>query len=127
MLSGQPAGDIEADDSLGGDLLSAHRLRNAQRREPPPANEIEESLARLRVHLALLAGSRVGQQDDPLRLAIQVERLNEGLGRELSKAEELHEVLRELFATGPVASELWQREAQELDAIFTQLLRLPPP
>ena len=126
-LDGQPAHDIAADDSLGGDLLSAHRLRNVRRREPPPASDVEESLARLRVHLALLAGSRVGQQDDPLRLAIQVERLNEGLGRELSKAEELHEVLRELFATGPVASELWQREAHELDAIFTQLLRLPPP
>ena len=127
VLNGQPAGDVEADDSLGGDLLSAHRLRNARRREPPPQAEVEESLARLRVHLALLAGSRVGQQDDPLRLAIQVERLNEGLGRELSKAEELHEVLRELFATGPVSGELWQREAQELDAIFAQLLRLPPP
>ncbi|MBD3898475.1 DUF349 domain-containing protein [Halomonas sp. ML-15] len=126
-LSGHPPGDVDADDSLGGDLLSAHRLRNARRREPPSAGDVEESLARLRVHLALLAGSRVGQQDDPLRLAIQVERLNEGLGRELSKAEELHEVLRELFATGPVATELWQREAQELDAIFTQLLRLPPP
>ncbi|APX91791.1 hypothetical protein BWR19_01890 [Halomonas sp. 1513] len=126
-LGGQPPDDVDSDDSLGGDWLSAHRLRNARRREPPAPHEVEESLARLRVHLALLAGSRLGQQDEPLRLAIQVERLNEGLGRELSKAEELHEVLRELFATGPVPGELWQREVQELDAIFTQLLRLPPP
>jgi len=70
---------------------------------------------------------RVSHRDDPLRLAIQVERLNENLGRELSRAEEVRGVLRELLATGPVSPELWAHEVGELDRLLEHLTRLPPP
>ncbi len=123
---GAPA-EVPEPATLEGDMRQAHQRRNAARRQPSPSQEVEERLIRLRVHLALLAGEPVGQQDEPLRLAIQVERLNDGLGRELSRAEEMHAVLRELLATGPIPAELWAREVHELDALLARLWHLPPP
>ncbi|WP_407921335.1 DUF349 domain-containing protein [Aidingimonas lacisalsi] len=128
MLNGEAVRQIDsAGFPLNNDMLEAHQRRNEARLQPPPPQDVEHILMRLRVHLALLAGHRVGHQDDPLRLAIQVERLNDNFGSEPSKAEELHDVLRELLATGPIAAEAWAREAPELDAHLTNLLRLPPP
>lgn len=126
-LAGEPAEDVEGHDSLDADIQRAYRQRNALRRDPPEANQVADRLARLRVHLALLAGSQVSRDDEPLRLAIQVERLNEGLGREQSKDEELHGVLAAIFATGPVPPELWQREVGELDLQLSRLAELPSP
>ncbi|PSJ22872.1 DUF349 domain-containing protein [Halomonas sp. ND22Bw] len=119
--------DVPAPAELPDTLKDAHDARNAARRDPPPATEVEERLARLRVHLALLAGDTSHRQDDPLRLAIQVERLNENLGHTPSRAEELRGVLIELLATGPVAPTLWEREVGELDHTLESLTRLPPP
>ncbi|WP_416139405.1 DUF349 domain-containing protein [Halomonas sp. HK25] len=113
--------------SLADDMRGAHARRNAARQAPPADEEMEEHLARVRVHLSLLAVGSVSHRDDPLRLAIQVERLNDSLGRELSCAEEVHGVLRELLATGPVAPALWSREVGELDRMLERLTRLPPP
>lgn len=113
--------------TLSEDMRLAHARRNVARRQPGDPAEIEERLARLRVHLSLLAVGRVSHRDDPLRLAIQVERLNENLGREPSRAEELHGVLRELLATGPVPPALWAREVGEFDRMLENLARLPPP
>ncbi|GHC24858.1 DUF349 domain-containing protein [Aidingimonas halophila] len=124
---GEEAIQVTPPDDLEGDMLVAHQRRNAARLQPPTSDDVENALIRLRVHLALLAGSRIGQQDEPLRLAIQVERINDNLGRDPSKADELHDVLRELLATGPVPADLWAREAPELDAHLTHLLRMPPP
>ncbi|MFC3284285.1 DUF349 domain-containing protein [Litchfieldella rifensis] len=121
-LAGEEAIDVDGDNTLDGDMMQAHQHRNAARHHPPPELEVEEALTRLRVHLALLAGDRISPQDDALRLAIQVERLNNGLGRELTRAEELHDVLREIFATGPVSESLWSREAGELDTLLSKLL-----
>lgn len=118
---------LDSELDLPEDMRSAHEQRNAARRHPLSAQEIGEQLARLRVHLSLLSMGRVSQHDEPLRLAIQVERLNEGLGRELSRAEEVRIVLRNLLATGPVSPEQWQREVGEFDALLTRLTRLPPP
>ena len=112
---------------LEDDMRSAHARRNAARQAPAADEEVAERLARVRVHLSLLAVGSVSHRDDPLRLAIQVERLNENLGRELSRAEEVHGVLRELLATGPVAPALWSREVGELDRLLERLTRLPPP
>ncbi|PMR76256.1 DUF349 domain-containing protein [Billgrantia endophytica] len=113
--------------SLPEDMRDAHEQRNAARCRPPATDEIAEQLARLRVHLSLLAMGRTSQQDEPLRLAIQVERLNEGLGRELNRAEEVRAVLRNLLATGPVSPQQWEREVGELDVLLTRLTHLPPP
>ncbi|WP_372609306.1 DUF349 domain-containing protein [Halomonas sp.] len=128
-LDNQPAGDVElpAGNSLPEDMRSAHDRRNAARRQPPEPGQVEERLARLRVHLSLLATGRVNHGDDPLRLAIQVERPNENLGREPSRAEELHGVLSELIATGPILPALWNREVGELDRLLERLAQLPPP
>ncbi|MGQ4878331.1 DUF349 domain-containing protein [Billgrantia sp. LNSP4103-1] len=112
---------------LAEDMRNAHEQRNAARQNPPPPEEVREQLARLRVHLSLLAMGRISQHDEPLRLAIQVERLNEGLGRELSRADEVRMVLRNLLATGPVSPEQWEREVGEFDSLLTRLTRLPPP
>ena len=112
---------------LSSDVKRAHQQRNTARRSPPAADDIEEHLERIRVHLALLAGGQVAQRDDPLRLAIQVERLNDNLGKEPTRAEELREVLCELLATGPIPPELWQREVGELDRTLESLTQLPPP
>ncbi|WP_445156671.1 DUF349 domain-containing protein [Halomonas sp. E14] len=113
--------------TLPADIHRAHEQRNAARRHPPSADEVEEQLARLRVHLAVLAMGPVSQQDEPLRLAIQVERLNEGLGQEMSRAEEVRSVLCKLLAIGPVSAEQWQREVGELDTLMARLAHLPPP
>jgi DNA repair protein SbcC/Rad50 len=124
VIDGVP---LPPDLSLPEDLQTAHEQRNAMRHHPPAPEEVAEQLARLRVHLSLLATGRVDQRDEPLRLAIQVERLNEGLGRELSRAEEVRAILRSLLATGPVSPEQWQQQVGELDALLTQLTHLPPP
>ncbi|WP_136249291.1 DUF349 domain-containing protein [Halomonas borealis] len=119
--------DVAAPEALPAALQRAHATRNAARRQPPPAAEVAERLARLRVHLALLAGDTSHRQDDPLRLAIQVERLNDNLGHTPTRTEELRGVLLELLATGPVSPALWEREVSELDHTLDTLTRLPPP
>ncbi|MFG6177493.1 DUF349 domain-containing protein [Halomonas sp. THAF12] len=128
-LSGGSSREIEAPDApaLPADLRRAHDERNAARRDPPAETEVAERLARLRVHLSVLAGDPTHRQDDPLRLAIQVERLNDSLGRDPSRAEELRGVLAELLATGPIPKALWEREVGELDRTLESLTRLPPP
>lgn len=128
-LGGAPPGEVPLPEglALADDMRSAHLRRNAARQDPPGVEEVEERLARVRVHLSLLAVGSVSHRDEPLRLAIQVERLNENLGRDLSRAEEVHGVLRDLLATGPVPPELWSREVGELDRMLERLTRLPPP
>ncbi|WP_346302172.1 DUF349 domain-containing protein, partial [Halomonas sp. BM-2019] len=122
-LAGGEARDVALPESptLEDDMRGAHLRRNAARHEPDAEGEVEERLARVRVHLSLLAVGSVSHRDEPLRLAIQVERLNENLGRELSRAEEVHGVLRELLAIGPVAPALWTREVGELDRMLERL------
>lgn len=128
-LAGGEARDVAIPEglNLADDMRGAHARRNAARQAPPAGEEMEEQLARVRVHLSLLAVGNVSHRDDPLRLAIQVERLNESLGRELSRAEEVHGVLRELLATGPIPPALWSREVGELDRMLERLTHLPPP
>ncbi|MEQ5800769.1 DUF349 domain-containing protein [Halomonas sp. H10-9-1] len=113
--------------TLGDDMGRAHARRNAARQESISTDTVEERLARVRVHLSLLAVGSVSQRDEPLRLAIQVERLNDNLGRVPSRAEEVRGVLAELLAIGPVPPALWEREVGELDHMLERLSRLPPP
>ncbi|MGQ0334450.1 DUF349 domain-containing protein [Halomonas elongata] len=128
-LQGETPEDVQhtGEPALSNDLQRAHARRNEARHFPPDQSDVEERLARIRIHLALLAGGRVAQRDEPLRLAIQVERLNENLGREPSQAEELRSVLCELLATGPIPPALWEREVGELDRSLESLTQLPPP
>merc|ERR1711964_729036 len=109
----------------------AHQQRNHARLSTPlplsseQQSALEEQLARLRVHLSLLALGSVKQRDEPLRLAIQVERLNSGIHTERSKADELDEVLVALLALGPMPHNLWLQEVNELDNLLSRLARPP--
>ncbi|MDI5889990.1 DUF349 domain-containing protein [Halomonas rhizosphaerae] len=127
-LAGGPVEEVALPDGLAlpSALRDAHERRNAARRGGAD-DAVEERLARLRAHLSLLAGGRVNQRDDPLRLAIQVERLNDSLGQQTSRAEELHQILADLLATGPMPEGLWEREVGELDRMLESLAELPPP
>ncbi|MGM0615150.1 MAG: DUF349 domain-containing protein [Pseudomonadota bacterium] len=126
--------DVHADDVLDAPLpaefKSAHLKRNQQRRQAtagtPQLQTLQDELARLRVHLSLLALGRVKQSDEPLRLAIQVERLNEGLQQERSQEEELTSILSALLALGPMPRSLWQTDINEFDDLLGRLSRLPP-
>ncbi|MFG6668407.1 DUF349 domain-containing protein [Halomonas sp. HNIBRBA4712] len=117
---------------LSGAFLKAHRRRNEARQAldaaaPPPRAAIEEALSRLRVHLSLLALGSVKPHDEPLRLVIQVERLNDGFKGEKSQAQEVQTVLADLLALGPMYEEIWAREIEEFDALLGRLSRLPAP
>ncbi|APE31182.1 hypothetical protein BOX17_09610 [Halomonas aestuarii] len=116
---------LPEDLDLPAELRRAHERRNAAR-QAGTTDEAEERLSRLRAHLSLLAGGHVHQRDDPLRLAIQVERLNENMGQEISRTEELHQILGELLANGPMPEGLWEREVGELDRMLESLAELPP-
>ncbi|HSH47813.1 MAG TPA: DUF349 domain-containing protein [Halomonas sp.] len=119
---------VDADDKslaikLSADLRQAHERRNAARLAPSDADAIEARLTLLRVHLALLTHGRVSPRDEHQRLAIQVERLNQGLGQPPRPEQELRQRLLELLATGPVPAALWAREAPALDECMKYLTR----
>ncbi|TLF49834.1 DUF349 domain-containing protein [Halomonas urmiana] len=127
-LAGGPAEEVPRPHELDlpPELRRAHEARNAARQAGTTA-EAQEKLARLRAHLSLLAGGRVQHRDDPLRLAIQVERLNENMGQAISRADELHQLLGELLANGPMPEHSWEREVGELDRMLEILAERPPP
>ncbi|PCF94511.1 DUF349 domain-containing protein [Vreelandella nigrificans] len=136
-LAGETTAEIDASSLLNTKLptafTDAHQQRNVARQAtsaPLSAEQLtalEDDLARLRVHLSLLALGSVKQRDEPLRLAIQVERLNEGLHSERSRAEEIIDVLAALLALGPMPLALWEKEVKELDSLLNRLSRVPHP
>lgn len=119
--------------SLPAAFNEAHKKRNQQRHSVAvPLSDtshasIAESLARLRVHLSMLAVGSVRQSDEPLRLAIQVERLNEGFNPERSRDQEVADILVALLALGPMPATLWATEVKELDNLLSRLARVPLP
>lgn len=128
-LADQPCDDVPLPEgmTLSDNLRKAHKQRNAARRNPAPEPQVADQLARLRVHLALMAGHPIAQQDEPLRLAIQVDRLNDSFGQPLEAEDELETVFCTLLATGPVSPRAWQREVNDLDRVLDSLTQLPPP
>ncbi|SHF75938.1 protein of unknown function [Modicisalibacter ilicicola DSM 19980] len=127
LLEGHAAEDVEAPFALDDAMQRAQERRNAARHAPPDEASVEAALARSRVHLTLLAGGGLDREDEPLRLAIQVKRLNDAREQALSKTEELHAILCDILATGPVRPSLWTREAGELDRLLNQLASSPTP
>ena len=75
----------------------------------------------------MLAVGSVRQSDEPLRLAIQVERLNEGFNQERSRDQEVINILVALLALGPMPATLWDTEVEELDNLLSRLARVPLP
>ncbi|MGO2262597.1 MULTISPECIES: DUF349 domain-containing protein [Halomonas] len=136
-LDGGAAEIINADDIISTPLPSvfveAHQTRNHQRQSTPLPLSLDDeaaradAISRLRVHLSLLTSGSIQQSDKPLRLAIQVERLNEGIRQERSREEEIIDVLAALLALGPVSIAQWEKEARELDSLLRDLGHIPPP
>lgn len=136
-LTEKTPGDGDAQTVLSAPLPSAfkeaHHTRNQQRHTTQaPLSDAEhaklaESLARLRVHLSMLAIGSVRQSDEPLRLAIQVERLNEGFNQERSRDQEVTDILVALLALGPMPATLWAAEVEELDNLLNRLANVPLP
>ncbi|WP_404471725.1 DUF349 domain-containing protein [Vreelandella venusta] len=136
-LAGSSTEEVDASTLLDAEVpsvfISAHQQRNQSRRDTPTPlsaeqlDTLEDNLARLRVHLSLLALGSVKQRDEPLRLAIQVERLNEGMHTERSRAEEIIDVLAALLALGPMPKPLWEKEVEELDSMLSRLAHVPHP
>ena len=136
-LAGEAAETVNADDVISTPLpsvfIEAHHTRNRQRHTTPLPLSVEDkatladAVSRLRVHLALLTSGSVRQNDEPLRLAIQVERLNEGIRQERSRPEEIIDVLAALLALGPISPEQWEHEVKELDNLLSDLARVPLP
>ena len=136
-LAGEEPHAIDAQAVLSERLPAvfkeAHQQRNQARltTSTPLSDaqhaDLEDSLSRLRVHLSLLALGSVNQRDEPLRLAIQVERLNEGIHKERSRSDEIIDLLASLMALGPIPSAMWQKEVQELDNLLSRLARIPQP
>ncbi|WP_271910906.1 DUF349 domain-containing protein [Vreelandella alkaliphila] len=136
-LAGEEPQAVDAKEVLSDGLpaifMKAHQQRNHARlttSTPLSAEklaELEDGLARLRVHLSLLALGSVKQRDEPLRLAIQVERLNEGINNERSRPDEISGILAALMALGPMPNQLWRKEAEEFDNLFSRLARVPHP
>ncbi|MBZ5486971.1 DUF349 domain-containing protein [Halomonas aquamarina] len=115
------------DTPLPAAFVEAHHARNRQRQNvalPLTDNDqaaLETSLSRLRVHLSLLTSGSVRQSDEPLRLAIQVERLNEGIRQEKSRSEEIIDVLAALLALGPLTAAQWEQEVKAFDNLLEDL------
>lgn len=136
-LSEAVSSEVDAQTVLSAPLPAAfneaHKKRNQQRHSVAvPLSDtnhanIAESLARLRVHLSMLAVGSVRQSDEPLRLAIQVERLNEGFNQERSRDQEVADILIALLALGPMPATLWAAEVKELDNLLSRLARVPLP
>ncbi|MDO0946235.1 DUF349 domain-containing protein [Chromohalobacter israelensis] len=122
MLQGEDAGDVAAPETLPRDWQQAHAARNASRREGT-TDTAEHLLARLVVQVALLADEPVAAEDEPLRLEVQVARLNNGLGQAPQPDQELAEVLRQLLATGPVTQTAWTTLVARFDTLFDALAR----
>ncbi|MGO2131620.1 MAG: DUF349 domain-containing protein [Halomonas sp.] len=111
---------------LSADVHQAHERRNAARLVPDSPAQVEQRLAMLRVHLAVLSHGRVPPGDEPYRLAVQVERLNQGIGQATKphrSDQELRRLLLELLATGPISADLWAREAGALGECIAYLAR----
>ena len=119
--------------SLPAVFSNAHSTRNQQRHSiavplsDADYTKLAEPLARLRVRLSMLAVGSVRQSDEPLRLAIQVERLNEGFNQERSRDQEVTDILVALLALGPMPASLWATEVEELDNLLSRLARVPLP
>jgi hypothetical protein len=136
LSEGAPS-DVDAPTALSSSLPAAfseaHNARNQQRHSvAAPLSDTDhakmaDSLARLRVHLSMLAVGSVRQSDEPLRLAIQVERLNEGFSQERSRDQEVTDILVALLALGPMPATLWAAEVEELDNLLSRLARVPLP
>ena len=137
LLNEEVPNDVDAQTALAASLPAAfneaHKERNQQRQSvTAPLSDADqaklaESLARLRVRLSMLAVGSVRQSDEPLRLAIQVERLNEGYNQERSSDQEVTDILVALLALGPMPTALWAAEVEELDNMLSRLARVPLP
>lgn len=106
--------------ALGSDMRPALEARDV-RRQSQSTEQAEEDLQRCLVQLILLAGDTIPDELEPLRLEVQVARLNDGLGRPPTPPEELKQTLSRLFATAPLSLEIWERYQPAFDHVMEHL------
>ncbi|MCI0510834.1 uncharacterized protein DUF349 [Chromohalobacter marismortui] len=116
-LNDDQTADVTLPEAMPQDLRGAHAARNAARREGD-SETANHALGRLVVQVALIADEPVAAQEEPLRLEVQVARLNNGLGQAPQPDQELADVLRQLLETGPISSSVWTSHVTRLDALF---------
>ncbi|WP_110685523.1 DUF349 domain-containing protein [Salinicola aestuarinus] len=80
--------------------------------------EGEEAVQRCLVQLHLLADEPIPDTLEPLRLEVQVARLNDGLGRQPTPPEELRETLMALLASTSITPETWAIYASRFDHVL---------
>ncbi|OLO06088.1 MULTISPECIES: DUF349 domain-containing protein [Salinicola] len=107
---------------LDSEIRQALEARHTQRQTQSP-EQAEEHLQRCLVQLVLLAGDAIPTALEPLRLEVQVARLNDGLGRPPTPPEELHQTLLRLLSIAPVSGELWERYESAFDNVMAHLGR----
>ncbi|WP_110669055.1 DUF349 domain-containing protein [Salinicola halophilus] len=81
----------------------------------------EEMLQRCLVQLHLLADEPIPDALEPLRLEVQVARLNDGLGRQPSPPEELRQTLLTLLSSASITRETWLPYASDFDHVLARL------
>lgn len=101
-------------------VAQALQAREAQRHEQSEP-QAEEAVQRCLVQLALLAGEPIPAELEPLRLEVQVARLNDGLGRPPTPPEELEQTLLRLLSIAPLSAATWERYAPSFDALLARL------
>ncbi|QEL12056.1 DUF349 domain-containing protein [Kushneria phosphatilytica] len=122
QLAGQSPTPVEPPQTLrlSPQARQAHADRNTAR-HTVTAEHAEEWLAHLRVYLTVLAGAPIENADASRRLDVQVARLNDGMGSDLTLHDELDQLQCQLLANGPITSASWQHIAPQLDRLMEQL------
>ncbi|MGM8851501.1 DUF349 domain-containing protein [Salinicola halophyticus] len=115
------AGELDT-GQLDGDVRRAFEIRRTQQ-QTQSMEHAEESLQRCLVQLALLAGDAIPAELEPLRLEVQVARLNDGLGRPPTPPEELEQTLLRLLSIAPLSLEIWERYEPAFDNVMRHLGR----
>ncbi|WP_251976945.1 DUF349 domain-containing protein [Salinicola avicenniae] len=105
-------------EAVPSDMRAALKARHAQATTPQDA---EERLQRCLVQLDLLAGEPIPEALEPLRLEVQVARLNDGLGRPPSPPEELEQTLARLLSIAPLSAETWARYVDAFEHVLGRL------
>ncbi|MHB0776893.1 DUF349 domain-containing protein [Halomonas sp. WWR20] len=129
-LIGDTPTRVEVSDALAGNALPddvhrAHERRNDARTISDSQAALER-LAQLRVYLALLAGDPIEPSEEPLRLQVQVLRLNNGWGQPQRQADELREVLLAILATGPLGRAEWEAQLPRMASLLQSLALQEP-
>ncbi|GHB17074.1 DUF349 domain-containing protein [Salinicola rhizosphaerae] len=116
-IDGEPL-DSSSFDDAPADIRATVSARSSDSDSEAAA---EDALQRCLVQLGLLAGEPIPESLEPLRLEVQVARLNDGLGRPPTPPEELEQTLHRLLSVAPLSRETWERYASAFDHVLGEI------